>query len=378
MRGILTSALRPANLMSSETNPSAVVIASEDLRAWTRSLVQRAGTPPDFAADVAEVLVASDLRGIASHGVARLAQYLKLVNAGVLDPAARPVKEKSKPALARFNANNGWGQPAGRIATDDAIERANELGGAISVVRSSNHYGIAGWYAMRIAQRGLIGISLTNAGAMVAPTRSRVRMLGTNPIAVAAPAGRFGMVVLDMATSTVPRGKIEIAARQGKHIPEGWAIDREGSPTQTPEAALSGALLPLGGAEETGGYKGYGLALIVEMLTGVLASATCGHHIMGLFSTEGNSDLGHFFMAVDPGAIEEEDSFEKRLETLIEELSAAPRAVNAPGPVLYPGQLEAERAEYQAVHGIALEQSVFESLQGLADRYSEPLPSIKR
>jgi LDH2 family malate/lactate/ureidoglycolate dehydrogenase len=224
----------------------------------------------------------------------------------------------------------------------------------------------------------MIGVSLTNAGAMVAPTRSRVRMLGTNPIAVAAPAGRYGMVVLDMATSTVPRGKIEIAARRGWRIPEGWAIDAAGSPTQTPQDALEGALLPLGGVEETGGYKGYGLALIVEMLTGVLASATCGHHIMGLFSTAGNSDLGHFFMAIDPDAIEEVGSFESRLETVIAELASAPTAADATGPVLFPGQLEAERAAYQAEHGIALEQAVFESLQALAERYSIPFPTVPR
>jgi LDH2 family malate/lactate/ureidoglycolate dehydrogenase len=355
--------------------PDGVVIGAQHLRAWTDSLVQRVGTPSDLAADVAEVLVASDLRGIASHGVARLEQYLKLVNAGVLDPAARAEKEKSRPALARFNANNGWGQPAGRMAAEDAAARGREIGAAISVVRNSNHYGIAGWYAMRIAEQGMIGVSLTNAGAMVAPTRSRVRMLGTNPIAVAAPAGRFGMVVLDMATSTVPRGKIEIAARRGNQILEGWAIDGDGLPTLSPEAALAGALLPLGGAEETSGYKGYGLALIVEMLTGVLASATCGHHIMGLFSTEGSSDLGHFFMAIDPDAIEEDGGFALRLETLIEELTAAPTAANAPGPVLYPGQLEAERAAYQAEHGIALEQAVYKSLNDLAEQYSVPFPA---
>jgi len=352
-----------------------VVVGRQDLLAWAQSLLQRTGTPRDVAADVAEVLVASDLRGISSHGTARLAQYLKLVNAGVLDPAARPVKEKGKPALARFNANNGWGQHAARIATDDAIERAGELGAAISVVRNNNHYGIAGWYAMRIARKGLIGVSLTNAGAMVAPTRSRAPMLGTNPIAVAAPAGRFGMVVLDMATSTVPRGRIEVAARRGETIPRGWAIAPDGSSALTPEAALQGALQPLGGEEETGGYKGYGLALIVEMLTGVLGGATCGMHIMGLFSTAGNSDLGQFFMAIDPAAIDGDDGFESRLEALLEDITGAPPIPNAPGPVLYPGQPEAERAAYQEANGIALDRAVFENLSALADEHGVVFPT---
>src|SRR2546426_65928 len=127
--------------------------------------------------------------------------------------------------------------------------------------------GIAGWYAMRAAASGMIGVSLTNTSPLVAPTRARVSMLGTNPIAVAAPAGKYEMLVLDMATSTIPRGRIEVAARRGEMIPVGWAIAPDGSPATTPEQALAGSLQPLGGEESTAGYKGYGLALIVELLT---------------------------------------------------------------------------------------------------------------
>src|SRR5262245_59763644 len=280
-----------------------VVVESSVLRAWTQRLVQHIGTPPDIAADVAELLLASDLRGIASHGTARLPQYLRLVEAGVMDPTAHPTKEKGKPALIRFDANNGWGHHAARIATEDAIRRARELGAAISLVRNTNHYGIAGWYAMRVAQEGLIGFSLTNATTMVAPTRARIPLLGTNPIAVAAPAGRFGMVVLDMATSMIPRGRIEVAARRGEPIPPDWAIDSDGCAAATSEAALSGALQPLGGREETSKYKGYGLGLMVEMLTRVLGNAAIGPHIMRLFSVAGNSNLGQFFLAMDPDAL---------------------------------------------------------------------------
>jgi len=354
-----------------------VTVSAYHLRSWTEQLLQQIRTPPDLAASVAEVLVASDLRGIASHGTARLAQYLKLVSAGVLDPTARAVKEGGKPALARFNACNGWGQPAARIAADDAIQRARDYGAAISLVRNTNHYGIAGWYAMRMAREGLVGISLTNAAAMVAPTRARIPMLGTNPIAVAAPAGRFGMVVLDMATSTVPRGRIEVAARRGESIPEGWAIGPDGSASLTPEAALKGALQPLGGSESSGGYKGYGLALVVELLTGVLAGAACGPHILGLFSTEGNSDLGQFFMAIDPDVLDAPHSFESRLESLLAELTAAPLIPNAPGPVLYPGQPEAERAAYQEARGIALDRATHATLLGLANDYGVPLPPVQ-
>ncbi len=354
-----------------------VVIEAERLRDWTASLVGRVGTPPDIAADVAEILLASDLRGIASHGTARLPQYVKLVEAGVMDPAARPVKERGRPALVRFDARNGWGQHAGRVATDDAIERARETGAAISVVRNTNHYGIAGWYAMRVAARGLIGVSLTNTSPLVAPTRARISMLGTNPIAVAAPAGRFGMLVLDMATSTIPRGRIEVAARRGERLPVGWAIGPDGSPARTPEVALQGALQPLGGQEETGGYKGYGLALVVEVLTGILGDAAFGPNIIGLFSTEGRSDLGQFFMAIDPGGVDEPSAFQARLERLLDQLTRAPLIPDAPGPVLYPGRPEAERAEKQARDGIVIDREHHASLVELARKHRVPFPDIR-
>src|SRR5215472_15369617 len=288
------------------------VVDPERLRGWTDALIRCCGTPSDIAADVAELLLASDLRGIASHGTARLPQYLKLIEAGIVDPRARPTKEGGKPALARFNANNGWGHHSGRVATDDAIERARQTGAAISVLRNANHYGIAGWYAMRVARQGLIGVSMTNTSPVVAPTRARLSLIGTNPIAFAASAGRFGMLVLDMATSTVPRGRIEVAARRGETLQPGWAIGPDGSPAVTPDSALAGSLQPLGGTEGTGGYKGYGLALLVEVLTGVLACATCSPDIVGLFSMEGPSDLGQFYMAIDPGAIDERSAFEER------------------------------------------------------------------
>ncbi len=324
-----------------------LVIEAERLRAWTDALVRRVGTPPDIAADVAELLLAADLRGIASHGTARLPQYLKLIEAGVVDPARRPVKEVGKTALARFNANNGWGHHSGRVATDDAIERARQTGTAISVLRNANHYGIAGWYAMRVARQGLIGLSLTNTSPIVAPTRARTSLLGTNPIAFAAPAGRFGMLVLDMATSTVPRGRIEVAARRGETIPVGWAIAPDGSPATTPELALEGALQPLGGSEETGGYKGYGLALLVEVLTGILGDAAFG------------------------------PDFERRLERLLDQLTHAPCIPDAPGPVLYPGQPEAERAEKQAREGIVIDREHHDSLVALGERQGVAFPAAR-
>jgi LDH2 family malate/lactate/ureidoglycolate dehydrogenase len=344
---------------------------------WTTALVERLGTPADIAADVAELLIASDLRGIASHGTARLPQYVKLAEARVMDPAGRPVLERGKPALSLFDAQNGFGHHAGRVAIDHAIERAKETGAAVAVVRNSNHYGIAGWYAMRAAGHGMIGMSLTNTSPLVAPTRARVSMLGTNPIAIAAPAGKYDMLVLDMATSTIPRGRIEVAARRGESLPVGWAIGPDGSPATTPDHALAGSLQPLGGEESTAGYKGYGLSLIVELLTGIISGSAFGPNIIGLFSTAGKSDLGQFYMAVDPGAIDDPAAFTGRLERLIDQLTAAPLIPNAPGPVLYPGQPEAEKAKRQERDGIVIDREHHESLLMLAKKFGIPLPDAR-
>ena len=181
-----------------------VTLDAGELVTWTATLVHRLGTPADIAEDVATVLVASDRRGVASHGTARLAALRRAHRAGTMDPQARPEQLRSRPALALFDAHNGWGHHAARIATDVAITGTRKAGSFTAVVRNSNHYGIAGWYALRMADAGLIGISLTNTSPLVAPTRALEPLLGTNPIAVTAPSGQYDHFCLDMATSTIP------------------------------------------------------------------------------------------------------------------------------------------------------------------------------
>jgi len=352
-----------------------LVVQIDALLAWTRSVFLALGTPEDIAADVADVIVAADVRGIASHGTARLARYVKLVDAGMVDPAARPSVVRSRPALSLLDAANGWGHHAGRVAMDRAVAGAAEAGTSIVVVRNSSHFGIAGWYAMRAASRGMIGIALTNTSPLVAPTRGRTAMIGTNPIAVAAPAGRHGQLVLDMATSTVPRGRIEVAARRGEAIPHGWAIAPDGISTTSPEEALDGALQPLGGREETGGYKGYGLSLVVDLLTGVLAGTQFGPNVVDLFSPTGRSDLGQLFGAIDIDAVAARDEFETRLETYIDQLASTPSAHGAAGPVIYPGQPEAERTARSRAEGIVVDRAHFDSLARLAVRFGIPEPA---
>lgn len=354
---------------------SGVTVRATELQSWTAALVERLGTPPDIAADVATILIAGDRRGIASHGTARLSRYASLIERGTMDPAARPEQIRARPALALFDAHNGWGHHASRVAVDATISGARAAGSFTAVVRDSNHFGIAGWYALRIADAGLIGISLTNTSPLVAPTRALDPLLGTNPIAVAAPAGQYDHFCLDMATSTIPRGRIEVAARRGEELMPSWAIDHDGLPAITPEAAFAGALLPLGGCEETGGYKGYGLTLLVDILTGVLSGSTPGPLIAPLFSPEhGSSDLGQTFMAIDPEGLDEPGAFEKRMEHEIELLVSARTAPDAPGRVLIPGEPEAAAERRSDERGIGLDAQHLETLETLATRYDLALP----
>jgi len=345
------------------------------LREWTAGLLVAAGTPDDIAADVSEVLVASDRRGIASHGTARLPNYIALVEAGVMDPAARPIHDGGRPAMARFDGRNGWGHHAGRVATDWAIGAARELGSATAVVHRANHFGIAGWYALRVAAAGMIGVALCNTSPLVAPTRARQPLIGTNPIAIAAPAGSFGTFCLDMATSTITRGRVEVAGRRGETLPVGWAIDAEGRPATTPAAALEGALHPLGGEESTAGYKGYGLGLAVDVLTGVLGGAAFGPNILGLFSTAGPSDLGLAFMAIDPEAIDAPGAFETRLAAYLERLVAAPTVPDAPGRVLIAGEPETAAEARADAHGVMIDAVHAANLDALGSRFGLPFPS---
>jgi L-2-hydroxycarboxylate dehydrogenase (NAD+) len=267
-------------------------------------------------------------------------------------------------ATARVDAHNGLGQVSGVFAMSLAIEKARHAGVGIVSLCNGCHYGIAGYYAMMAVEQGMIGISLTNSSPLVAPTGGRAPMLGTNPIAFAAPSGGPIPFVLDMATSTVPRGRIEVAARKSLPLAAGWALDEAGRPTLDAGAALNGALLPLGGALESGGYKGYGLAAMVEVLCGVLSGSLYGPLIALLWATERPSVLGQFFMALRPDAFGAQDEFEARLRDLIRLLKEGPLAAGS-DEILVAGEKEARATARNREEGIPVHPSVLAKLDAM-------------
>jgi L-2-hydroxycarboxylate dehydrogenase (NAD+) len=349
-------------------------VPEDTLTDYTAAILRAAGMRDEGARIAAAVLVTSDARGIESHGVARLPLYLRLIATGVLDPAAEPTIERETASTARVDGRNGMGPVVGDFAMRLAIGKARDHDVATVVARNSNHYGIAGYFAMLALEHDLIGVSLTNSTPLVAPTGGRRPMLGTNPIAVAVPTGDDCPFVLDMATSTVPIGRLEVCARKGLPLQPGWALDAEGEETRDATAGMEGALLPLGGTAETGGYKGYGLAVLVDLLTGVLAGGAFGPQIAGLWDPSAPSDLGHFFLALNPAVFGPRDAFYKRARALLGRLKAGERATGV-DEILIAGEKEQRAHDDARAHGVRLYHTVVTALNEAGRRCGlAPLP----
>lgn len=274
------------------------------------------GTPKPHAVALADVLVAADTRGHFSHGLNRLEMYVNDVQKEVCDGSAVPTITKETVSTALVNGNNGLGPVVGNFCIDLAIKKAKETGIGWVCTRGSNHYGIAGWYAMRATEAGLLGMSFTNTSPLVAPTRAKKAAIGTNPISLSAPARNGDQFVLDMATCVVAVGKIEVERRKENPIPEGWAINKSGQPTTNAKDGMEGALMPLGGSELHSGYKGYGLGMLVEVFCGILSGGQYGPNVRKWMQTDRPADLGQCFVAIDPSCFA--PGFEDRMSDMMD------------------------------------------------------------
>jgi LDH2 family malate/lactate/ureidoglycolate dehydrogenase len=361
----------------------APTVAAGPLKEFCERVFEKLDVPPEDAAMTADSLVAADLRGIDSHGVARLRRYVNGLRDGVMvpRPEIRVVHETAATALVDGGA--GLGQPVSVRAMRLAIDKALRVGAGFVTVRNSNHYGIAAHYAMMALEHDCIGFSMTNAAVLVVPTFGRDAVLGTNPISVAAPAGEERPFVLDMATSTVPRGKLEVYNRQGKPLPMGWATDERGVPTADAGSVLSnmlaragGGLLPLGGAgEEYGGHKGYGLGLMVDVLAGVLPGAGYANNIYPK-SAEGKAlpaNVGHFFGALRVDGFRPPDEFKATMDDIIRRLRESSKADGRERIYIH-GEKEFEMADERRKHGIPLHPKVVEDLRTIAEETGVDYP----
>jgi len=333
----------------------------------------KVGVSPADATVVGDVLVTSDLRGIESHGVARLeSYYVSRLRKGLMEPRPAVAIVRETPSSILLDAGNGLGHPVAKHAMEQVIAKAKTSGSAFGAVRNSNHYGIAGYYAMMALEHDLIGIASTNTVRYGAPTYGSDMLLGTNPFAYAIPAHNEPAFVLDFATTTVPRGKIEVYNRKEKPLNHGWAIDAEGHETTDPQTALKGALLPLGGfGVDNGGHKGYGLGLLVEILCGVLSGGTFGLDLPLPSDGPKPGVISHFFGAIRIDAFRDIAAFKADMDR---ELRTFKDSRKAPGQdrIYVAGEIEHEKTLYNREHGVPVHVKVWDGLQKMAGELGIP------
>lgn len=347
--------------------------AEPRLKRFVAAVLEKVGVGREDAAIVADVLVAADLRGIESHGVARLEEYyVSRLRAGqtVAQPETTTVRETATSLVV--DAGNGLGHPAAKRAMERILAKADQTGAAFGAVRNSNHFGIAGYYAMLALERDMIGIASTNSVRYGVPTFGRDVMLGTNPLAFAIPARNEPPFVLDFATTTVARGRLEVYRRKERQLNPGWAIDAEGNETLDPRAGLGGALLPLGGyGVDSGGHKGYGLGLLVDILCGVLSGGAFGSDLPGPADAPQPGKVSHFFAAFKIDGFRDLEEFKTDMDA---ELRAFKDSAKAPGQdrIYVAGEIEHEKTLHNRQHGVPVHVKVWNGLEKLAGGLGVP------
>jgi L-2-hydroxycarboxylate dehydrogenase (NAD+) len=360
------------------TNVETKIFPIEALREFCTRVFLHLRVPSNDAAQAADVLASADLRGIDSHGVARLYSYFGMLSEGHINPTPQIKVVHSTLSTATVDGDNGLGLVVGPHANRIAMDMAEKAGSGWVSVRNTNHYGIAGYYVLQALERDMIGWAMTNSTALVAPLWGAERMLGTNPIAIAFPGKEEPPIVIDMATSAAAYGKIEIAKRLGKPVPQGWAIDSEGRGTTNPDDLIAGGvLLPLGSDRERGAHKGYGLSVMVDILCGPLSGANWGPFAppfalrQELPKRSVGKGIGHFFGAMRIDGFMDADSFKRQIDDYIRVFRATKPAPGTNGPLI-PGDPEREMEKIRSKSGVPLILPVIEDLRDISRKTGIP------
>lgn len=343
-------------------------IDPERARGWVLTLMDRVGVPATDAGLLADGLIQAHLFGMDGHGLFFLPTYVNRLELGLIARQGTVRVLQEGPAFARLDGGNLLGHVSAWRAMEMAIAKAEQAGVGMVTLCNGNHSGIMARYTLHAAGAGCIGIAATNTPPLMAPWGGFLPFLGTNPISIAVPAGEEPPVVLDMATSAVARSKILVANKAGTRIPPHWALDEAGKPTEDPQAALKGTMAPMAG------HKGFGLAMMIDVLSGILGGAASGPDVGDVFCyDDGPQNVGHFFQAIDLRRLGQADAVRRRMDELIRRLRAAPPA---PGTdrIRVPGDVERETAEARRL-SFPLGKDVAEALQALGERYDVPWPS---
>lgn len=350
-------------------------LSVSDLTTYTVAVFKAIGCSDYDAQLAADVLIKADLRGIDSHGVARLSGYVRLYENNRINTKPNIRISKEKASVFTVDGDAGLGLVVAPRAMAIAIEKTGLHGSGFGAVKNSNHFGIAAYHAMMALEKNYIGMAMTNASPLVAPTYSKERMLGTNPICYAIPAGKHPAFILDMATSAAANGKLEIAERQNKPVPEGWLETKNGLPTTDPKDLKEGGhLLPLGSDKDHGSHKGYGLGALVDILSGVLPGANFGPWVppfvafLPVLPDLPGKGLGHFVGAMDVSGFDETDTFLNRMDLWIDRFKNA-TPVDDSKKVIIHGEPEYTMQQERTISGIPLIDKVSNDLKELAIKY---------
>jgi (2R)-3-sulfolactate dehydrogenase (NADP+) len=325
----------------------------EQLTALAADALARAGARREMAEATAAALVAAEAQGLASHGLSRVPQYAGHLRNGRVNGDARPQLTQARPAALLVDAQEGLAFPACTLAVREAIRSARECGAAFAGVTNSHHFGAAAWHLEPVAAAGMVGLAFGNSPAAMPAWGGKRALFGTNPIAAVFPRRDAPPLVIDLSLSEVARGKLMVAAREGKPIPAGWALDKDGNPTTDPKAGLEGMMLP------AGGVKGAMLALVVELLCCSLTGAAFGFEADSFFTEAGNRPrIGQAFMVIDPGALAGAEVFHERIETLV-------AAMLADEEVRLPGARRLALARRAQEEGIEVSAALLEQLASI-------------
>ncbi|MBQ9720164.1 MAG: Ldh family oxidoreductase [Oscillospiraceae bacterium] len=335
------------------------------LKDYCEKLMTARGVDPDCAETVADMLLDAELTGVGTHGVSRLAIYLERVERGLVSRHNEAKILRESPSALAIDAGNSLGAVGAKFAMEACIRKARGTGCCFATVKNSNHFGAAAYYTRMAAAQGMIGFCCTNLTAKIAPHGAAEPCMGTNPISVAVPSGGFP-VVLDMTPSVVALGKLILAQKLGKDIPLGWALDRDGKPTTDPAAGRAGSLIPIGGP------KGSGLALMVEVLSGILSGAGTATHLHDLYEFDAPQGVGHFMGAIDVSKFLDLDAFRAGVDTMSDEIRGLKLAEGA-DEVLLPGERSARSAAEKAKTGIDVPEPVCAELNELGEAYGMKL-----
>jgi LDH2 family malate/lactate/ureidoglycolate dehydrogenase len=341
---------------------SATLINPDRLLDFATAVYAAAGMGEPEARLCADTLVQADLWGHQSHGVMRLSWYAARLKAGVCESRAKPEFVVDAGGLALIDGHDGMGQVLAARAADEAIRRAKVHGIAAVGVRNSNHFGTALYFTLMAARAGCVGFLSTNASPAMAPWGGRKKTVGTNPWSWACPAGSHAPMALDIANTGVARGKVYLAKQKGQSIPEGWAINAAGAPTTDPAEAIEGIILPMAQ------HKGYAIALMMDMLSGILTGSGYGAEVAGPYQAERRSRAGHLMIALNIEAMQPLAEFNARMDALIGQIKSVPLAQGFE-EVFYPGEIEARNDARNRQSGLSLPEDTLQDLRKLANDY---------